>query len=78
MLGVPLLVVIIPAIATSHATPQWVFTQWLDEYAKASSGIENSFYIFMLGLLLPAFSYVGWVVPPSAAFPVLKTDVKPI
>ena len=61
MLGVPLLVVVIPAITTSHATPQWVFTQWIDSYAKESSGIENTGYIFMLGLLLPAFSYVGWV-----------------
>ena len=53
MIGVPILIVVIPAVAVSHASPQWVFTQWIDSYAKEESGIDNSFYIFMLGMLLP-------------------------
>ena len=67
MIGVPILIVIIPAVATSHATPQWVFTQWIDSYAKEESGIQSPFYIFMLGLLLPGFSFIGYDGPAHMA-----------
>jgi|LauGreSBDMM110SN_4_FD.fasta_scaffold56942_1 amino acid transporter len=65
--GVPVLIIVIPAVAVSHATASWVFTEWIASYAKEDSGIESPFYIFMLGLLLPGFSFVGYDGPCNMA-----------
>ncbi|GLI62318.1 hypothetical protein VaNZ11_004926 [Volvox africanus] len=60
--GVLILIIGIPCITVDHATPTWVFRKFEKDTA-ADSGIHNPFYVFILGLLLPAYSFTGYDGP---------------
>ncbi|KAG2482254.1 hypothetical protein HYH03_018798 [Edaphochlamys debaryana] len=62
LIGVFTVIIAIPCISTERATPEWVFRKFEGDLAK-ESGIRNPFYIFILGLLLPAYSFTGYDGP---------------
>ncbi|GIL93046.1 hypothetical protein Vretifemale_20527 [Volvox reticuliferus] len=61
-IGVLIVTIAIPCITVDHATPNWVFRKFEKDTA-ADSGIHNPFYVFILGLLLPAYSFTGYDGP---------------
>ncbi|KAG2436300.1 hypothetical protein HXX76_006611 [Chlamydomonas incerta] len=62
IIGVTIVIIAIPCITVEHATTEWVFRKFEGELA-ASWGIPNGFYTFILGLLLPAYSFTGYDGP---------------
>ncbi|GIL66299.1 hypothetical protein Vafri_19898 [Volvox africanus] len=60
--GVLIVIIAIPCITVDHATTNWVFRKF-EKDAAAESGIRNPFYVFILGLLLPAYSFTGYDGP---------------
>lgn len=58
IIGVVVVMVAIPIIATEKADAKWVFTAF-DASVANDSGIKNNFYVFILGMLFPAFSFTG-------------------
>ncbi|KAF8069535.1 BAT1 [Scenedesmus sp. PABB004] len=68
LVGVTLLILIVPLMATSHQSAGFVFTKFETQLA-IDSGITNYFNIAILGLLLPAYSYTGMdgCAAPAAA-----------
>ncbi|PKU60689.1 amino-acid permease BAT1 homolog [Dendrobium catenatum] len=57
VIGVFLLTILIPVVATEKASPQFVFAHF---NAENDVGIHNQFYIFVLGLLMSQYSMGGY------------------
>jgi amino acid permease (GABA permease) len=55
ILGVILIVVVLLAIPAHHASTSFVFTKLVNE-----TGFHNSFYVFMIGLLLAQYTFTGY------------------
>ncbi|XP_016434813.1 amino-acid permease BAT1 homolog isoform X2 [Nicotiana tabacum] len=51
------LMIVIPAVATERASPEFVFTNFNTEN---QDGINNYFYIFVLGLLMSQYTLTGY------------------
>ncbi|KXZ54383.1 hypothetical protein GPECTOR_5g461 [Gonium pectorale] len=62
IVGVVVVIIAIPCITVDHASTPWVFRKFEDGLAK-DAGIKNPFYTFILGLLLPAYSFTGYDGP---------------
>ncbi|GLC56117.1 hypothetical protein PLESTB_001066200 [Pleodorina starrii] len=62
IVGTFILIIAIPCVAVDHASPHWVFRKFEGDNA-ADKGIHNPFYVFILGLLLPAYSFTGYDGP---------------
>lgn len=56
-LGVFVLMILIPLVATEKASPEFVFTSFNTENGK---GIDNKMYIFVLGLLMSQYTLTGY------------------
>lgn len=74
--GVILLTIIVPAMAKNRASAAAVFTQFDTKHAN-EAGITNPFYIAILGLLLPAYSYTGVDGPVHMAEEVHGSEMGP-
>ncbi|KAK8938261.1 hypothetical protein KSP40_PGU003529 [Platanthera guangdongensis] len=57
VLGVFVLMILIPCVATERASSKFVFTHFNTE---TDAGIHNKFYIFVLGLLMSQYSLTGY------------------
>lgn len=57
VIGVFVLMILIPAVATEKANLKFVFTHFNTENGV---GIHNKFYIFVVGLLMSQYSIVGY------------------
>ncbi|HLX78896.1 MAG TPA: amino acid permease, partial [Acidimicrobiales bacterium] len=55
ILGVVLIVTVLLAVPAHHATTSFVFTKLVNE-----TGFHNSFYVFMIGLLLAQYTFTGY------------------
>lgn len=49
--------IVIPVVATERASPEFVFTNFNTEN---QDGINNYFYIFVLGLLMSQYTLTGY------------------
>ena len=67
LIGVVLCIVVIPSVATIHADPSWVFRAFITDFAKETFEMPTSAYVFILGLLLPAYSFTGLDGPAHLA-----------
>ena len=67
LIGVVLCIIVIPSVETIFASPSWVFKAFITEFARETYQINNNFYIFILGLLLPAYSFTGLDGPAHLA-----------
>ncbi|MEW5316728.1 MAG: hypothetical protein WDW38_008079 [Sanguina aurantia] len=65
IIGAVLVIVVIPALTTEHQSAKYVFTKWQPEIVQDNLGIENVGYIFLLGLLFPAYSFTGYDGPSN-------------
>ncbi|MEW5314313.1 MAG: hypothetical protein WDW38_005821 [Sanguina aurantia] len=63
IVGAVLVIVVIPSLTTEHQTPKYVFTKFQPEIVQDNLNIENVGYIFLLGLLFPAYSFTGYDGP---------------
>lgn len=66
IIGMAILVIAIPCIATQHQSASTVFFQF-DTNLGNDAGITSPAYIAMLGLLLPAYAYTGYDGPAHMA-----------
>ena len=57
LLGVFLLMILIPSVATERASVKFVFTHFND---KNDNGINSRPYIFLLGLLMSQYTLSGY------------------
>ncbi|CAN6330431.1 unnamed protein product [Urochloa humidicola] len=57
MLGVFVLMIAVPVVATERASAKFVFTHFNTDN---SAGIHNNFYIFILGLLMSQYTPTGY------------------
>ncbi len=55
ILGVVLIVTVLLAVPAHHASLSFVFTKLVNE-----TGYHNSFYVFMIGLLLAQYTFTGY------------------
>ncbi|HEY7946062.1 MAG TPA: amino acid permease, partial [Acidimicrobiales bacterium] len=55
LLGVLLIVIVLLAVPAHHASTSFVFTKLVNE-----TGFHNSFYVFMIGLLLAQYTFTGY------------------
>ncbi len=55
ILGVVLIVAVLLAVPAHHASASFVFTKLVNE-----TGFHNSFYVFMIGLLLAQYTFTGY------------------
>ena len=55
MVGVVLIAIMVPALATKRPSAQWVFTT----FTQPDVGIDSPVYIFLLGLLMSQFCLTG-------------------
>jgi amino acid permease (GABA permease) len=55
ILGVLLIVIVLLAVPAHHASTSFVFTKLINE-----TGYHNSFYVFMIGLLLAQYTFTGY------------------
>lgn len=55
--GLFLLMVLIPVVAKERATTEFVFTNFNTDNGQ---GIENHFYIFLLGLMMSQYTLTGY------------------
>lgn len=74
--GVVLLTLIVPLVAVKKQPADYVFTAF-EKGAAESVGITNPFYIAILGLLLPAYSYTGVDGPVHMAEEVNGSEMAP-
>lgn len=56
-LGVFVLMILVPLVATERASAKFVFTEFNADNGK---GINNQFYIFVLGLLMSQYTLTGY------------------
>ena len=55
ILGVLLIVIVLLVVPAHHASTSFVFTKLVNE-----TGYHNSFYVFMIGLLLAQYTFTGY------------------
>jgi amino acid permease (GABA permease) len=55
ILGVLLITIVLLAVPAHHASASFVFTHLVNE-----TGFHNSFYVFMIGLLLAQYTFTGY------------------
>ena len=55
ILGVLLIVIVLLVVPAHHASTSFVFTKLVNE-----TGFHNSFYVFMIGLLLAQYTFTGY------------------
>ncbi len=55
ILGVLLITIVLLAVPAHHASTSFVFTKLVNE-----TGYHNSFYVFMIGLLLAQYTFTGY------------------
>ncbi|CAM8953419.1 unnamed protein product [Rhodiola kirilowii] len=72
IIGVFLLMVLIPLVSTERASPSFVFTHFNTDNGK---GINNKFYIFVLGLLMSQYTLTGYDASANMAKETKNADI---
>ncbi|EIE25067.1 amino acid transporter [Coccomyxa subellipsoidea C-169] len=67
------LIILLPIVAPKLQTAEYVFLHFSDQ-SKDQLGVPNNFYLFLLGMLMGQFSYIGYEAPAQFAEETKRAD----
>ncbi|CAL8461967.1 g1498 [Coccomyxa elongata] len=67
------LMILLPVVTPIHQSATYVFLQF-DSNSKEIIGIPNNLYLFLLGMLMSQFSYIGYEAPAQFAEETKRAD----